>query len=62
MVLLMFPLSLGNFPLLLMLMNRFFAYSEAGKGLKYVNKVALDLIKTRREAGQSEKVFSGCKI
>ena len=41
-----------------MLMNRLFHYSEAGKGLQYVRKVALDLIKARREAGPSEKVFT----
>ena len=33
-----------------------FAYSEPGKGVAYVQKVALDLVKARRENGHSDKV------
>ena len=36
-----------------------FSYTETGKALKLVAKVAFDLIKARRESGMSEKV-DGC--
>ena len=35
-----------------------FSYSEAGKATAYIQKVALDLIKARRETGHTEKVLS----
>ena len=35
-----------------------FAHSEPGKAVAYVNKVALDLVKARRENGHSDKVAS----
>ena len=34
-----------------------FAHSEAGKGIAYVLKVAMDLVKARRENGNSDKVW-----
>lgn len=33
-----------------------FAHSEAGKAVGYIQKVALDLVKARRENGHSDKV------
>ena len=33
-----------------------FTHSEPGKAVAYVNKVALDLVKARRENGHSDKV------
>ena len=46
----------GHFPWLMSLMKYFFAYTEPGKAAAYVQKVALDLIKARRENGRAEKV------
>ena len=34
-----------------------FSYTEAGKAMALIQKVTLDLIKSRRESGQSEKVL-----
>ena len=48
---------LGHFPWLMRLFNKYlFPYTEMGKALNYVSKVALDLIKTRRQEGHTEKV------
>ena len=33
-----------------------FAHSEAGKAVGYIQKVAMDLVKARRENGHSDKV------
>ena len=38
------------------LMKYFFAYTEAGKAAAYIQRVALDLIKARRESGREDKV------
>ena len=46
----------GHFPWLVTLFNPLFAYTEGGKALKYVMKTAKDLIKIRRETGQTGKV------
>ena len=49
----------GHFPWLVnLLLKGVLSYTEMGKAMDYVAKVALDLIKTRREAGHTEKVFS----
>ena len=37
-----------------------FAHSEAGKAVAYIQKVALDLVKARRENGHSDKVLDHC--
>ena len=50
--------SIGHFPWLVSLLNAAFSYTEAGKSLKFISKVALDLIKARRESGQGDKVYS----
>ena len=34
-----------------------FSYTEIGKAIAYVEKVALDLIKARRQSGHTEKVL-----
>ena len=46
----------GHFPWLFSLMKLAFAHSEAGKGVAYIHKVAMDLVKARRENGHSDKV------
>lgn len=46
----------GHFPWLLTLFNPLLAYTEGGKALKYVVKTAKDLIKIRKETGQTGKV------
>ena len=47
----------GHFPRLGYLMAKYgFLYSEPGKAGLYLAKVALDLVKARREAGYSGKV------
>ena len=35
------------------------SYTEMGKAMDYIAKVALDLIKARRQGGQNEKVDYG---
>ena len=40
------------------MMNKFksaFSYTEMGKAMAYVEKVALDMIKARRQGGHMEK-------
>ena len=34
-----------------------FSYTEVGKAFDYISKVALDLIKARRQGGHTEKVI-----
>ena len=46
----------GHFPWLVNLLKNFFTYTEMGKALDYVKKVAHDLIKARRQEGHTEKV------
>ena len=46
----------GHFPWLFSLVKLAFAHSEAGKGVAYILKVAMDLVKARRENGHSDKV------
>ena len=50
--------SLGHFPWLVSLLNAAFSYTEAGKSLEFIKKVAMDLIKARRESGQGDKVIT----
>ena len=38
-------------------MRLYFPYTEAGKGMELVKNITLDLIKSRRESGQSDKVW-----
>ena len=35
-----------------------FSYTEMGKGMVYVAKVAFDLIKVRRQTGNTERVWT----
>ena len=46
----------GHFPWLLKMLWGIISYSEVGKTMNYVAKVARDLIKARRESGHTEKV------
>ena len=46
----------GHFPWLMKMFKGLFSYTEMGKAMDYVSKVALDLIKARREGGHTEKV------
>ena len=48
----------GHFPWLVNLLRSIISYTEMGKAMDYVEKVALDLIKARREAGHTEKVYN----
>ena len=48
----------GHFPWLMRIFKGFFSYTEMGKALDYVSKVALDLIKARRQGGHTEKVHA----
>ena len=53
----MYLLYVGHFPRLGFLMVKYtFLNSEPGKAGVYLSKVALDLVKARREAGYSGKV------
>lgn len=52
----------GHFPWIFALMKYAFLHSEPGKAALYVKQVALDLVKSRRESGHSEKVRSGKKV
>jgi hypothetical protein len=46
----------GHFPWLMKLFKGLFSYTEMGKAFDYIAKVALDLIKARRQGGNNEKV------
>ena len=46
----------GHFPWLMNLFKGIFSYTEMGKAMNYVSKVALDLIKVRRQSGHKENV------
>ena len=46
----------GNFPFLIHWLKRGYLRSTAGKAGIYLKKVALDLVKARREAGHTGKV------
>ena len=43
----------GHFPWMFTLMKLAFGHSEPGKAVAYIRKVALDLVKTRRQNGHS---------
>ena len=47
---------IGYFSGLLKLMKPLFSNTKPGKAMEYIKKVALDLIKARRESGHTEKV------
>jgi hypothetical protein len=44
------------------LLNPLLAYTEGGKAMKYIMKTAKDLIKIRRETGQTGKVHNNLTI
>jgi hypothetical protein len=47
----------GHFPWLMKLFSKdLISYTEMGKAFNYIAKVALDLIKARRQGGHNEKV------
>ena len=52
----------GHFPWLVNLLKGIISFTEMGKAMDYVTKVALDLIKARREAGHTEKVFISTNV
>ena len=47
----------GHFPWLFSLMKAAFSHTEAGKAIAYIRKIALGLVKSRRENGHEEKVY-----
>ena len=47
----------GHFPWLLTILSHIYPYSESGKAYFNVQKMALDLVKARRETGQTERVY-----
>ena len=49
-------LFLGHFPWLFNVMKFVFTHSSMGGATGYIKKVALELIKSRRESGNAEKV------
>lgn len=49
--------SSGYFPWMLQLLRLIFSYTEAGKAMDSMKKVAVDLIRSRRESGHKEKVL-----
>jgi hypothetical protein len=46
----------GHFPWLIKMLWGIFSYTEMGKAMDRVTKMARDLIKARRENGHTEKV------
>ena len=48
----------GHFPWLVKLLKGAFSYTEVGKAVDYVARVALDLIKARRQEEHTEKVYT----
>ena len=40
-------------------MKASFFHTEAGKAIAYIRKIALGLVKSRRENGHEEKVYTG---
>ena len=48
----------GHFPWIVGLMKLLMPYSDAGKAFELIQKITLELIKSRRESGQKDKVRS----
>ena len=48
----------GHFPWLMKMFKGLFSYTEMGKAMDYISKVALDLIKARRQEEHTEKVYT----
>ena len=54
--------STGNFPFLIHWFKHGYFHSKPGKAAIYLKKVALDLVKARRESGHTGKVCNDCHI